>query len=82
MPQLRARIVRELIESHGWSITSAVKAIGISSTAAAKYKRIIATSSGYYSISLDSFSRSFAERILKNELTPSSFIEEVCLKCI
>ncbi|MBO3832387.1 MAG: hypothetical protein FGF51_03250 [Candidatus Brockarchaeota archaeon] len=34
LPQLRARIVREFIESHSWSITSAAKAIGISSTAA------------------------------------------------
>lgn len=82
LPQLRARIVRELVETQGWSITSAAKAIGISPTAAAKYKRIIAASSSYYGRGLEQFSKNLTEKILRNELTPSGFIEEVCLKCI
>lgn len=82
LPQLRARIVRELVEEHGWSITSAARALGISSTAATKYKRIIAMSSSYYVRGLDKFSKNLTEKILRNEITPSSFIEEVCLKCM
>ncbi|MBO3769423.1 MAG: thiamine-phosphate synthase family protein [Thermoproteota archaeon] len=82
LPQLRARIVRELVERHGWSITSAAKVLGISPTAATKYKRIIATSSSYYVSGLDQFSKNLAGKILRNEITPGSFIEEVCLKCM
>jgi len=82
LPQLRARIVKELVEKYGWSVTSAAKALGVSSTAALKYKRIISTSTGYRSKDLDRFSKNLAEKIARNEVTPRSFIEEVCSKCM
>jgi predicted fused transcriptional regulator/phosphomethylpyrimidine kinase/transposase-like protein len=82
LPQFRARIVRELVETYGWSVTSAAKALGVSSTAASKYKRIIAASTGYHGKDLDRFSKNLAEKIAGNEITPRSFIEEVCSKCM
>ncbi len=81
LPQLRARIVRNLVEKYQWSITEAAKTLAISPTAAAKYSRLLKTSN-IDSELLDSVAETLTRRILERNLSYQEAIEIICSKCL
>ncbi len=82
LPQLRARIVRNLVEKYNWSINEAAKKLEISVTAASKYKRIIEEESSVSIDLLERLSDTLAEGIANNKLSPDAFVEQVCSHCM
>jgi len=83
LPVIRALIVKSLVEKYGWSATNAARALGISTTASLKYKRILGTSkSKLLQENLDDLANKLSEKIVRNEITPDEFIESVCLSCM
>lgn len=82
LPQLRARIVRNLVEKYNWSINEAAKKLEISVTAASKYKRIIEEGTNISIDLLERLSNTLAEGIANNRLSPEAFVEQVCSHCM
>lgn len=82
LPQLRARIVRNLVERYGWTMAEAAKALGISTTASSKYKRIIEAGSSLPSSQLESVANKVADKLAAGSATPESVITEICRVCM
>ena len=76
LPRLRAYLVKVLVEEKGWSLARAAKALGISTTAAAKYRRLLEEE-----WELDAELRRAAERIARSLGSPRELIETACLLC-
>ncbi|RLE63232.1 MAG: hypothetical protein DRJ38_08060 [Thermoprotei archaeon] len=81
LPQLRAKVVKLLVEKHGWNISEAAKVLAISPTAAAKYSRLLETSQINSEI-IDDVAGILTRRILKKDLSYEEAIEIICGKCI
>ncbi|MEM3714455.1 MAG: thiamine-phosphate synthase family protein [Thermoprotei archaeon] len=82
LPQLRARIVRNLVEKYNWSIGEAAKKLEISVTAASKYKRIIKEETSISIELLERLSTTLADGIANNKISPETFVEQVCSHCM
>lgn len=82
LPQLRARIVRNLIEEHGWTMAEAAKALEISSTASAKYKRIIESGTNLPVQILEGSAAKISEELSNGSATPESAITQICETCM
>lgn len=82
LPQLRARITKELVEKHGWKAGQVAKTLKISPTAAFRYKRIIRERSRISSSFLDELAESLASKIASNEISDEEFIRQVCSNCL
>lgn len=82
LPQLRARIIRELIEKYNWSISRIAKALQISITAATRYKKVLNQKTRISSEILDKIAMELARDIADDSLTPETFIEKVCHYCM
>lgn len=82
LPQLRARIIRDLVEKYNWSIGEAAKKLEISVTAASKYKRILKEKTSISIDLLERVSSILAEGIATNKLSPEAFVEQVCSHCM
>ena len=76
LPRLRAHLVKILVEEKGWSLAQAAKALGISVTAAAKYRKLLEKE-----WELDAELRRTAERIAGDVGSPQELIEAACLLC-
>ena len=81
LPQIRARIVKKLVEEHDWSLTEAARALAISPTAAAKYPRLLKNSLINQEI-IDSIADVLVSKILEKDLDYPTAIEILCGKCI
>ncbi|MBO3763252.1 MAG: thiamine-phosphate synthase family protein [Thermoproteota archaeon] len=82
LPQLRARISRELVEKYGWNMRQVAKTLKVSSTAVSRYKRITKERSRISSNFLDEFAKNLANKIAKNEVNDEEFIRQVCSNCL
>lgn len=82
LPQLRARITKELVEKYGWNVRQVAKTLKISSTAALRYKRIIRERSRISSSFLDEIAENLASKIARNEISDEEFIRQVCSNCL
>jgi predicted fused transcriptional regulator/phosphomethylpyrimidine kinase/predicted transcriptional regulator len=81
LPHVRARIVKRLVEGSGWSVYEAAKALKISATAAAKYKRISVRRPGMVPDAVERLAAELASRIAGGDLEAREFIEAVCSLC-
>lgn len=81
LPQLRAKIVKNLVEKYGWNISEAAKVLAISPTAAAKYSRLLETSQIDLKV-LDDVAEVLTRRILRKNLGYEEAIEIICSKCV
>ena len=82
LPQLRARITKELVEKYGWNVRQVANTLKISSTAALRYKRIIRERSRISSSFLDKLAENLASKIARNEISDEEFIRQVCSGCL
>ena len=81
LPHVRARIVKRLVEGSGWSVYEAAKALRISATAAAKYKRISAKRPKVMPDAVERLAAELASRAAGGKLEAREFIEAVCSLC-
>ena len=76
LPKLRAYIVKILVEERGWSLSAAARALGISTTAASKYKRILGERS-----ELDEVLEREARRAVESVRSPRDLVRITCNLC-
>lgn len=81
LPHIRARIVKKLVEGSGWSVYEAAKALKISATAAAKYKRISSKRPKVAPDAVERLAAELASRIASSGLEAWEFVEAVCSLC-
>ncbi|MGQ4891510.1 MAG: thiamine-phosphate synthase family protein [Candidatus Njordarchaeia archaeon] len=82
LPQVRARIVRNLVEEHGWKTSEVAHVLQITVTSALKYKRILNEKTEISEDVLERVAREATELILSKKATPEKFIELICRNCM
>lgn len=81
LPHLRARVVKRLVEESGWSVYEAARALRVSATAAAKYKRLSSVKPKLYADEVEELAEDLASRIAGGILSAEEFVNAVCSLC-
>jgi len=82
IPQVRARIIRNLIEKHGWKPIEVARALEITITSVLKYKKIILDGTDISEDYLEKVAEEATNLITSEGVTPESFIEFICKNCM
>jgi len=82
LPPLRAYIVKELVEVHGWSITRASRALRISVSAASKYRRILSKKFPIDLAVVERAASRLVREIVNGTMDDVGFTRIVCSLCM
>jgi len=76
LPRLRAHVIKILVEEKGWSLASAARALGVSVTAASKYRRLVGIDDEFEEVL-----EKAARRAVRYADSPKGLIEVACELC-
>ena len=82
LPQVRARIIRNLIEEYNWKPVDVAKKLMISLPSVSKYKKILREITGISEEFAERVAREATDMIVRGEDTPEAFIELLCRNCM
>ena len=82
LPQVRARIIRNLIENYGWKPIDVSKTLMISLPSVTKYKRIINENAEISPDFAERVAKEATEMIVNGRVTPEQFVEFICSNCM
>jgi len=82
IPQVRARIIRDLIEKHGWGPSQVARTLKITLTSVLKYKRILSEDTVISPDFLERVAEEALSILLSKQLDPETFIEVFCRNCM